>query len=807
MDKNKVTKEYSAGSIKVLEGLEAVRKRPSMYIGNVDIEGLHHLVYEVVDNSIDEAMAGHCDTIFVTIHPDNCVSVEDNGRGIPVAIHETENIPACEVVMTKLHAGGKFDKDSYKVSGGLHGVGISVVNALSLNLDMEVYKDGKIYHQSYSKGDKKTELVIKGDTVKRGTKITFIPDFEIMNENEFIYEIISRRMRELAFLNKGIRIIIEDERSAEKDDFHYEGGIVSFVEYLNRSCTALHDPIHIEGDKKDVQIEVSIQYNDTFKEKLYSYANNIRTIEGGAHVSGFKAALTRTVNSYISSGSNNLPKNMQNIKIGGDDMREGLAVIISVKLMEPQFEGQTKTKLGNNEIKGIVESLLNEKLGQYLEENPNVAKKIIAKAVDAARARDAAKRARELARKKGTLLDSSLPGKLAECQFADPAERELFLVEGDSAGGSAKQGRDRRFQAILPLKGKILNVEKARFDKILRSDEIKNIITVLGTGVGREEYDIEKVRYHKVVIMTDADVDGSHIRTLLLTFFYRQMPDLVSKGYLYIAQPPLFRVGSRKSGIYLKNEEEYSNYLVKRIAGQKNMFIHGNKEPLLEEDFYFFLVNLSDYYNAVVLLKKRDMDTDLLLTLIKNGVKDKFFLEEKQNFISLSEDLTKHGYISGEIEYDPERNIFEMDIYEKEEKQPVLRVGREILATNDYKRMLKGYEKIKQFDKPPFSISAKQSDAEIKKEYPFDDIYSLFEFIMSEAKKGINIQRYKGLGEMNPDQLWETTMNPEKRIMLKVNIEDAEKADEIFTLLMGEEVEPRRNFIQKHALEVSSLDY
>lgn len=807
MNKNKVTKEYSAGSIKVLEGLEAVRKRPSMYIGNVDIEGLHHLVYEVVDNSIDEAMAGHCDTILVTIHPDNCVSVEDNGRGIPVEMHEIENKPACEVVMTKLHAGGKFDKDSYKVSGGLHGVGISVVNALSLNLDMEVYKDGKIYHQSYSKGDKKTDLIIKGDTVKRGTKITFSPDFEIMNENEFIYEILSRRMRELAFLNKGVRIIIEDERSAEKDNFYYEGGIVSFVEYLNRSCTSLHDPIHIEGDKKDVQIEVAIQYNDTFKEKLYSFANNIRTIEGGFHVSGFKGALTRTVNSYIASGSNNLPKNMQNIKIGGDDMREGLAVIISVKLMEPQFEGQTKTKLGNNEVKGIVESLLNEKLGQYLEENPTVAKKIIAKAVDAARARDAAKRARELARKKGTLLDSSLPGKLAECQFADPAERELFLVEGDSAGGSAKQGRDRRFQAILPLKGKILNVEKARFDKILRSDEIKNIITVLGTGAGREEYDIEKIRYHKVVIMTDADVDGSHIRTLLLTFFYRQMPDLVSKGYLYIAQPPLFRVGSRKSGVYLKNEEEYSNYLVKRIAGQKDIFINGNKEPLSEEEFYSFLGNLADYYNAVILLKKRDMDTNLLLALIKNGVKDKFFLEEKQNFISLSEDLNKHGYISGDIEYDPERNIFEMDIYGKEEKQPLLRVGREILATSDYKRMLKGYEKIRQFDKPPFSISAKQSDAEVKKEYPFDDIYSLFEFVMSEAKKGINIQRYKGLGEMNPDQLWETTMNPEKRMMLKVDIEDAEKADEIFTLLMGEEVEPRRNFIQKHALEVSSLDY
>ena len=807
MNKNKVTKDYNSSSIKVLEGLEAVRKRPSMYIGNVDIEGLHHLVYEVVDNSIDEAMAGHCDTILVTLHPDNRVSVMDNGRGIPVEMHETEHIPACEVVMTKLHAGGKFDKDSYKVSGGLHGVGISVVNALSMNLDMEVYKNGKIYHQSYSKGHVITDLTIKGDTVRRGTKITFSPDFEIMNENEFVYEILSRRMRELAFLNKGLKIIIEDERSAEKEEFYYEGGIVSFVEYLNRSCTPLHDPIHIEGDKKDVQIEVSIQYNDTFKEKLYSYANNIRTIEGGAHVSGFKGALTRTVNAYITSGSNNLPKNMQNIKISGDDMREGLAVIISVKLMEPQFEGQTKTKLGNNEIKGIVESLLNEKLGHYLEENPTVAKKIIAKAVDAARARDAAKRARELARKKGTLLDSSLPGKLAECQYADPAERELYLVEGDSAGGSAKQGRDRRFQAILPLKGKILNVEKARFDKLLRSDEIKNIITVLGTGVGREEYDIEKIRYHKIVIMTDADVDGSHIRTLLLTFFYRQMPELISRGYLYIAQPPLFRVGSRKSGVYLKNEEEYSNYLVKRIAGQKDLFLNESTEPLSEDDFYSFLINLSDYYHSVTLLKRRDMDTNLLLALIKNGVKDKFFLEEKQNFISLSEDLNQHGYIAGEIEYDPERSIYEMDIYGEEGKPSLLKVGREILATGDYKKMLKGYEKIRHFDKPPFNICAKQSGAETKKKYSFKNTTSLFEFILLEAKKGIAIQRYKGLGEMNADELWETTMNPEKRIMLQVDIEDTEKADEIFTLLMGEEVEPRRNFIQKHALEVSSLDY
>ena len=805
MEKKELEKEYSADNIKVLEGLEAVRKRPSMYIGNVDLQGLHHLVYEVVDNSIDEAMAGQCDTILVTIHTDMSVSVEDNGRGIPVEMHEAEHIPACEVVMTKLHAGGKFDKDSYKVSGGLHGVGISVVNALSELLEMEVYKNGKIYHQTYSKGHKITDLKIIGDTEKRGTKIKFSPDFSIMNENEFVYETLTRRMRELAFLNREVRIIIEDERSAEKDNFFYEGGIVSFVEYLNRSCTPLHDPIHIEGEKKDVQIEVAIQYNDTFKEKLYSFANNIRTIEGGFHVSGFKAALTRTVNAYITSGSNNLPKNMQNIKISGDDMREGLSVIISVKLMEPQFEGQTKTKLGNNEIKGIVESLLNEHLGHYLEENPTVARKIIAKGVDAARARDAAKRARELARKKGTLLDSTLPGKLAECQYADPAERELFLVEGDSAGGSAKQGRDRRFQAILPLKGKILNVEKARFDKILRSDEIKNIFTVLGTGAGREEYDIEKLRYHKVVIMTDADVDGSHIRTLLLTFFYRQMPDLISNGYLYIAQPPLFRVGSRKSGVYLKNEEEYSNYLVKRISSQKNLFLNKREDPLPEEDFYEFLLTLTDYYDAQNLLKKRDYDTDLLFTLIKKGVKDRFFIEIRKNLEALAAEVKIQGYQVGEIEYDMERNIHEMDIYDESGKKLLVRVGREILATNDYKRMLKNYEKIEKFDRPPFIISSKQADAKTKTE--FYNIIELLEFIIAEAKKGINIQRYKGLGEMNADQLWETTMNPEKRIMLKVEIEDAEKADEIFTLLMGEEVEPRRNFIQKHALEVSSLDY
>jgi DNA gyrase subunit B len=808
MENNDQDSDYGANNIKILEGLEAVRKRPSMYIGNVGMEGLHHLVYEVVDNSIDEAMAGHCDMITVIIHPDRSVSVEDNGRGIPVGMHETEGIPAAEVVMTKLHAGGKFDKDSYKVSGGLHGVGISVVNALSINLEMEIYKDGKRYYQRYSKGAKQTELELKGDTDKRGTKILFKPDFDIMNENDFEYEKLSRRMRELSFLNKGIRIVIEDERSAEKDDFHYEGGLKSFVEYLNRNFTPMHEPIQIEGEKNDISVDVAIQYNDTFKEKLYSFANNINTIEGGFHLSGFKGALTRTLNTYASSG--NLPKNMQNIKIGGDDVREGLTAIISVKVMEPQFEGQTKTKLGNSEVKGIVESLVNEKLAMFLEENPNTAKKILMKAVDAARARDAAKRARELARKKGTLLDSTLPGKLAECQYADPKERELFLVEGDSAGGSAKQGRDRRFQAILPLKGKILNVEKARFDKILRSDEIKNVFTVLGTGAGKEEYDIEKIRYHKIVIMTDADVDGSHIRTLLLTFFFRQMPNLISSGFLYIAQPPLFRIGKGKSGIYLKDEPEYRDYLVRRVCEQKEVFLPDAEEPMSEDLLFAFLKDLATFHNAVDRLVMREFDPELLLLLIKEGVKDKFFLESREKMEALKEILTAQDYITRDIEFDEIRNLHEMDILGKESdkekgiKHNLVTVGRSLIATNDYTIMHKVLDKIGELDAPVFKVCPKSSR---DKSVSFENRTQFFTYMMGEAKKGINIQRYKGLGEMNPDQLWETTMDPEKRVMLQVTIDDAEKADEIFTLLMGEEVEPRRNFIQTNALEVSSLDF
>jgi len=803
MEHNSEINDYGAENIKILEGLEAVRKRPSMYIGNVGVEGLHHLVYEVVDNSIDEAMAGYCDTIRIIIHPDGSVSVEDNGRGIPVGMHEKENMSATEVVMTKLHAGGKFDKDSYKVSGGLHGVGISVVNALSKHLEVEIYKDGEIYHQEYSLGVKQCDLTVKGKTDKSGTRIVFVPDFEIMNENEFDYEKLSRRMRELAFLNKGLRIIIEDERSADKDDFCYEGGLLSFVEYLNRNATVIHEPIYIEGYKNEVQVDVAIQYNDTFKEKLYSFANNINTIEGGFHVSGFKGAITRTLNAYAAAG--NLPKNKQNIKISGDDVREGLTAIVSVKIMEPQFEGQTKTKLGNSEVKGIVESLVNEHLSSFLEENPSVAKKIILKAVDAARARDAAKRARELARKKGTLLDSTLPGKLAECQYADPKERELFLVEGDSAGGSAKQGRDRRFQAILPLKGKILNVEKARFDKILRSEEIKNVFTVLGTGAGQEEYNIEKIRYHKVVIMTDADVDGSHIRTLLLTFFYRQMPELISNGYLYIAQPPLYRIGKGKSGIYLKDEAEYRDYLVRRVCEQKDVY-HSDQKTLMDQDLLFwFLKDMAAYSNAFERLQMREFDMDLLFLLITEDVRNKFFLEDREKMEGLKQILKTRGYKTGDIEFDEELAIYEMDVLEDTDYRKVLlRVGKGLIATRDYKTMLKTNEKINQVCQAPFCVYTSGS---VENEQAFSDKLSFFKHMMKESKKNMSIQRYKGLGEMNPEQLWETTMDPEKRMMFQVSIDDAEKVDEIFTLLMGEEVEPRRNFIQTNALEVSSLDY
>jgi len=804
---------YTEDNIQVLEGLEAVRKRPSMYIGNVDVAGLHHLVYEVVDNSIDEAMAGFCNQIEVTVHTDNSVSVLDNGRGIPVGIHKKEKVPAVEVVMTKLHAGGKFDDHSYKVSGGLHGVGVSVVNALSSFLEVEIYSDGKIYYQTFEKGKKTCELTETGQTRIRGTKVHFVPDAEIFTTTEFIYDILVRRLRELAFLNKGIKITIEDERSDSKEEFHFEGGIKEFVEYINRRRTALHDPIFIEGVKNDVHIEVAIQYNDTYIEKLFSFANNINTVEGGFHLIGFKAGLTRTINQYATNG--NLPKNLQ-AKITGDDVREGLTAIISVRIKQPQFEGQTKTKLGNSEVKGLVESLVNEKLTSFLEENPSIAKKIIAKGVDAARARDAAKRARDIARSKGSLIDATLPGKLAECQVSDPALRELFIVEGDSAGGSAKQGRDRKFQAILPLKGKILNVEKARFDKILRSEEIKNIITALGTGVGKEEYNIDKIRYHKVIIMTDADVDGSHIRTLLLTFFYRQMPEIVDKGYLYIAQPPLFKVGKGKSEKYLKDETDFNDWILKKVCDQKYITFGQNEQELMDHELYLFICDLSEYYTQLSRLVKRGIPAALVELLIGQDIGDKILLQDQEKMSALRELLIQKGYQADPLNWNEDRDVYEIIITGQEslaEPENIIgpadksyfpiNIGRGLIYSTDFQKCLLTGKNIEKYDFSPFKVFSK--DKETATEIA-NNKRELLEILFKGGKKGINVQRYKGLGEMNPEQLWKTTMNPEKRNLLQVKVDDIVDTDEIFTILMGEEVEPRRDFIQNNALEVSTLD-
>jgi DNA gyrase subunit B len=801
---------YTADNIKVLEGLEAVRKRPSMYIGNVDIEGLHHLVYEVVDNSIDEAMAGYCNDIKVIIHTDNSVSVEDNGRGIPVGIHKKENVPAVEVVMTKLHAGGKFDDSSYKVSGGLHGVGVSVVNALSVFLELEIYSEGKIYYQTYARGKKTSELEVRGTTDKRGTKIHFTPDADIFAITTYDFDILLRRLRELAFLNKSVKISIEDERSDAKKELEYKGGLVSFVEYLNRRNTPLHPPIFIEGVRNDVSMEVAIQYNDTYNEKLFSFANNINTIEGGTHLIGFKAALTRTLNQYSSSGS--LPKNLQG-KISGDDVREGLTAIVSVKIKSPQFEGQTKTKLGNSEVKGLVESLVNEKLNVFLEENPAVGKKIIEKAVEASRAREAARRARDLARSKGSLLDSTLPGKLAECQNSEPENRELFLVEGDSAGGSAKQGRDRKFQAILPLRGKILNVEKARFDRIIKSEEIKNIFTVLGTGAGVEDYNADQIRYHKVIIMTDADVDGAHIRTLLLTFFYRQMKEIIEKGYLYIAQPPLFRVGKGNQAIYLKDERSFDDYILNRICHQKIVQTASEDIVMRDHELLMFIGNLSEYYKLIGNFMLQDIPCEIMECLVRAGVADRDFYKDFQKMSDLREAILQSGFNAGDILWNEEKHFHEFTVtgFNKDILDPdtagnefgPVKIGRGLVFSKDFQKCLLLGAQISPCDLPPFKIYevGKERDA-----ITANSKKQLLDIMIEEGKKGLGVQRYKGLGEMNPDQLWETTMNPEKRILLQVKIEDAVDTDEIFTMLMGEDVEPRREFIQTNALQVTTLD-
>jgi DNA gyrase subunit B len=805
---------YNEDNITILEGLEAVRKRPSMYIGNIDVAGLHHLVYEVVDNSIDEAMAGHCTHIKVIVHTDDSVSVEDNGRGIPVGIHKKEKIPAVEVVMTRLHAGGKFDDHSYKVSGGLHGVGVSVVNALSEQVELEIYSGGQIYYQTYSRGIKTSDLKVVGTTDKRGTKVYFKPDTQIFTTTEFSYDILVKRLRELAFLNKGLRISIEDERDDQKEEFFYEGGLVEFVGYLNRRNNPIHEAVFIEGTRSDVQIELAIQYNDSFTEKLFSFANNINTVEGGFHLIGFKSALTRTINQYAANG--NLPKNLQ-AKISGDDVREGLTAVISVRIKAPQFEGQTKTKLGNSEVKGLVESLVNEKLAAFFEENPVVARKIIAKGVEAARARDAAKRARDLARSKGALVDATLPGKLADCQSRDPEERELFLVEGDSAGGSAKQGRNRKFQAILPLKGKILNVEKARLDKIIRSEEIKNILTALGTSAGTDEYDIEKIRYKKVIIMTDADVDGSHIRTLLLTFFYRQMKEIIEKGYLYIAQPPLFRVGKGKKAIYLKDEGELDDHVVRRLCEMMKVQYGPSRQLIEGHDLYLMMGNLSEYQTKLTRMAKKMIDPELVEVLLRYGVNDKTLLQNKDQIQELKYHLQEKGFMTDEPYWHEDKSLFELMVSSRVRETAGLeagsdiiervftpvRIGRGLIHSKDYQQLLVLAETIFKFDQPPFDILDKD-DKVIRGQVNHKQ--ELLTFLLEEGKKGLSFQRYKGLGEMNPDQLWETTMDPAQRNLLQVNIEDVMDTDEIFTILMGEEVEPRREFIQNNALEVTMLD-
>ena len=791
---------YGADQIKVLSGLEGVRMRPAMYIGNTAEEGLHHLIYEVVDNSIDEALAGHCTEIKVVFHRDGSCSVEDNGRGIPVAMHPTEGVSALELVMCTLHAGGKFDHSTYKVSGGLHGVGVSVVNALSRWTTAEVKREGHIHRQTYHYGIPQGNIEVVGDTDKTGTKITFMPDPEIFKETtEFKYEIIQNRMRELAFLNKDVKILLHDERTGAEDEFHYKGGIVSYIEYLNRNRTHIHpEAVFVAGEKDNVQVEVCFQYFDGYSERLFSFVNNIHTKEGGTHVAGFRAALTKCINRYASDDI--VPKNMKE-KMGGDDVREGLTCIVSVRVPDPQFEGQTKTKLGNSEVKSIVETICNEKLAIYLEQNPQVARKILGKVVDAARAREAARRAKELSRKKGAGLDLMMAGKLAECQSKDPKEREIFLVEGDSAGGSAKQGRDRSIQAILPLRGKIMNVEKARFDKILSSEEIKQIIAALGTGIGKDDFEVDKLRYHKIIIMTDADVDGAHIRTLLLTFFYRQMLPLIENGHVYIGQPPLYRLGRGKKEQFFTTEEDLNQHLFDQASNTLSVAVAENGEKLSGEALVGVLKNLSYYLRLIEYLTRINIWEEMVHFLLENDISTADQFEDQGLVEHLKEQLAGKNMILGNIRPCRWRpSCWEFDAAIKDKAHMMITIGPQIPLINEYRQAIAQYPRIKQYLRTGFTVETQSKGIEAA------TWQEMLTTVRAESFRGSTMQRYKGLGEMNPEQLWETTMNPEKRTLLQVRIEDAEQADDIFTTLMGDKVEPRREFIQNHALEVAELD-
>ena len=806
--------DYKADKIKVLEGLEAVRKRPGMYIGDTSERGLHHLVYEIVDNSIDESLAGQCDRIQITIHIDNSVTVVDNGRGIPVDLHATEKLPAAEVVLTRLHAGGKFDKGAYKVSGGLHGVGLSVVNALAEHLEVEIKRDGRVYQQEYERGVPLAPLKEMGTSTERGTRITFKPDATVFETVDLSFDLLSQRLRELAFLNRGLRILIEDERHDKKHEFYYEGGIVSFVEHLNRVKTAVHSKvIYLHGDKDGTDVEIALQWNDSYTETVFSFANNINTSEGGTHLSGFKAALTRTINNYA-AGSNLLKKDEDNLQ--GDDVREGLTGVISVKVPEPQFEGQTKTRLGNSDVKGIVEALINERLATYFAEHPGDAKKIASKGIEAARVREATRKAKDLARRKGALDSASLPGKLADCQERDPAFSEIFLVEGDSAGGSAKQGRDRRNQAILPLKGKILNVEKARFDKMLSSQEIRLLLTALGAGV-KEDYKSEKLRYHRVIIMTDADVDGSHIRTLLLTFFYRQIPDLVDKGYLYIAQPPLYKVKRGKQERYLKDESSLEDYLIEK--GTENLRLRsaesdgngsrGRGGEVRGAALQSFIKKVVRMDKLLQLMARKHKERALVEALLLQPDFNADRLNDEEELKDLASHLASYvnllapevGPMSGVSEQDPEHNCWKLVCSTRSNGSGIRTViDREFLTSPEYRKLKRLQDELLAVGYSPFILEDGERASELGSHK------ALLDFVMERGKKGQYIQRYKGLGEMNPEQLWETTMDPQSRVLLQVRVEDGVKADGIFSTLMGDHVEPRRKFIESHALSVRNLD-
>jgi DNA gyrase subunit B len=836
--------EYGADKIKVLEGLEAVRKRPAMYIGSTGPAGLHHLVYEVVDNSIDEALAGYCTEVNVTIHVDGSVTVVDNGRGIPVDMHESGR-SAAEVVLTVLHAGGKFDNDSYKVSGGLHGVGVSVVNALSERLDLEIWRGSHVYQQSYTRGAPITELITSGVTERRGTKVSFKPDSQIFESVEYSFDVLAQRLRELAFLNAGIVITLDDERDGKSHRFHYDGGINSFVQHLNKNKGVVNEkPIYMRGEKDGIEAEISLQWNDGYNPQEFSFANNINTHEGGTHLSGFRAALTRTVNAYATR--NNLAKDLKDASISGDDIREGMVAVISVKIPRPQFEGQTKTKLGNTEVKGIVETIVNDKLAQFLEETPAVAKKIVSKVVDAALAREAARKARDLVRRKGAFEGGSLPGKLADCQERDPAQSEIYIVEGESAGGSAKQGRDRRFQAILPIKGKILNVERARLDRMLSSDEIKTMIAALGCGIGTEDFDIERLRYHRVIIMTDADVDGSHIRTLLLTFFYRQMPQLIERGHIYIAQPPLFHAKRGRAVRYLKDERDLENFLVARSVESRTVHLPDGGTiagPALER----VLHAISGYRRLQGAIQRRGHAGDIIEALVDRGARDVSFFEQSEMLRSLAASLSTPVRTVSVIP-DAEHNAWALHVddrtfgYSRKDT-----IGVEFVTTAEYRALEASYAEIAALarglrnggvevrlaagkaEEPEPESEAEGEDsattpqtaaelaalaasaplpARVARDAPvrIASLEAFVEHFLALGRRGVTVGRYKGLGEMNPDTLWETTMNPDGRTLLQVRAEDHTEADQMFTTLMGDQVEPRRKFIEDNALDVRNLD-